>query len=468
MMHFSIPETESRSSESGAQYVAYNIHVNGVLHCRVRYSQLLGLHEQLKKEYGNNVVPAFPPKKLFTLTPAEVEQRREQLEKYMQAVRQDPVLGASESFNSFLRHSQQETQRIPTEEVQLEVFLSNGQKVKVSILTSDQTEDVLEAVTSKLDLPEDLVGYFSLYLIKDTSDGSFSFVRKLQEFELPYVSLTSLRSREYKIILRKSYWDSSYDEDVMENRVGLNLLYAQAVSDVERGWVLVTKEQHRQLKSLQEKVSKKEFIQLAQTLKYYGYIKFEPCITDFPEKGCHVIVSAGNNELNFQVKLPNEQMKEGSFKVTRMRCWRVTSSMPFSNGSGSPNKTDVRLELAFEYLMSKDRLQWITISSPQAIMMSICLQSMVDELMVKKSGGSIKKMLRKRQSYLRRSDSQQAVKSPPLLDSPDSSREPIVKLSSKLSSVSLRGISTSSSTGDMSADDFHGNYAFEGIGDDDL
>lgn len=30
--------------------------------------------------------------------------------------------------------------------------------------------------------------------------------------------------------------------------------------------------------------------------------------------------------------------------------------------------------------------------SPQAIMMSICLQSMVDELMVKKSGGSIRKV----------------------------------------------------------------------------
>lgn len=24
-----------------------------------------------------------------------------------------------------------------------------------------------------------------------------------------------------------SYWDSSYDDDVMEHRVGLNLLYAQ-------------------------------------------------------------------------------------------------------------------------------------------------------------------------------------------------------------------------------------------------
>ncbi|NWT06928.1 SNX17 protein, partial [Mionectes macconnelli] len=475
---------------------AYNIHVNGVLHCRVRYSQLLGLHEQLRKEYGANVVPAFPPKKIFTLTPAEVEQRREQLEKYMQAVRQDPMLGGSETFNSFLRKAQQvrvgpglrpsgctegpgcqscfslqETQQIPTEEVVLEVLLSNGQKVKVTILTSDQTEDVLEAVASKLDLPDDLVGYFSLFLVRETKDGAFSFVRKLQEFELPYVSVTSLHNPEFRIILRKSYWDSAYDDDVMEHRVGLNLLYAQTVSDIEHGWIVVNKEQHRQLKSLQEKVSKKEFIRLAQTLKYYGYLKFDPCITDFPEKGCHVVVSAGNNELNFQVRLPNEQIKEGSFKVTRMRCWRVTSSVPMSNGpsGSSPGKSEVKLELAFEYLMSKDRLQWVTITSPQAIMLSICLQSMVDELMVKKSGGSIRKMFRRRvNGGLRRSDSQQAVKSPPLLDSPDTSREPMAKLSSKLTSVSLRGISHSSSANDVGANDFHGNYAFEGIGDEDL
>uniref|UniRef100_A0A673VW73 Sorting nexin-17 n=1 Tax=Salmo trutta TaxID=8032 RepID=A0A673VW73_SALTR len=455
---------------------AYNIHVNGVLHCRVRYSQLLGLHEQIKKEYGNNLVPAFPPKKIFTLTPTDVEQRREQLEKYMQAVRQDPMLGASEMFNSFLRKAQQETQQIPTEEVPLEIYLSNGQKVEVNILTSDQTEDVLEAVASKLDLLDELVGYFSLFLVREGVDGGLTFVRKLQEFELPYVSVTSLRSSEFHIILRKSYWDTAYDSDVMDNRVGLNLLYTQTVSDIDRGWILVNKDQHRQLKSLQEKGSKKEFIRLGQTLKYFGYIKFDPCVTDFPEKGCHVIVSAGNNELNFQVKLPNEQMKEGSFKVTRMRCWRVTSSVPVVKGSSSPTpapcssaQCEVKLELAFEYLMSKDRLQWVTITSPQAIMMSICLQSMVDELMVKKSGGSIKKMLRKRHNgSLHRSESQQAVKSPPLLDSPDPNRDQIVKLSTKLSSVSLRGISASNSANDISGNDFHGNYAFEGIGDDDL
>uniref|UniRef100_A0A665UY67 Sorting nexin-17 n=1 Tax=Echeneis naucrates TaxID=173247 RepID=A0A665UY67_ECHNA len=422
------------------------------------------LHKQIKKEYGSNVVPAFPPKKIFTLTPAEVEQRREQLEKYMQAVRQDPLLGSSEMFNSFLRKAQQETQQIPTEDVSLDICLSNSQKVTVNILTSDQTEDVLDAVATKLDLPDDLVGYFSLFLIREGMDGGLTFVRKLQEFELPYVSITSLRSSEFHILLRKSYWDMAYDADMMDNRVGLNLLYAQTVSDIERGWILVNKDQHRQLKSLQEKGSKKEFIHLGQTLKYYGYIKFDPCITDFPEKGCQVIVSAGNNELNFHVKLPNEQMKEGSFKVTRMRCWRVTSSV-----SGI---CEVKLELAFEYLMSKDRLQWVTITSQQAIMMSICLQSMVDELMVKKSGGSIKKMLRKRHNgSIHRTDSQQAVKSPPLLVRNRISLgfEPDLYLMlSTLSSVSLRGISASNSANDISGNDFHGNYAFEGIGDDDL
>ena len=44
------------------------------------------------------------------------------------------------------------------------------------------------------------------------------------------------------------------------------------------------------------------------------------------------------------------------------------------------------LELSFEYLMSKDKLQWITVSSEQAILMSVCLQSLVDELLMKKNG----------------------------------------------------------------------------------
>lgn len=42
--------------------------------------------------------------------------------------------------------------------------------------------------------------------------------------------------------------------------------------------------------------------------------------------------------------------------------------VPVANGTANPctsGKCEVKLELAFEYLMSKDRLQWVTITSPQ-------------------------------------------------------------------------------------------------------
>lgn len=47
--------------------------------------------------------------------------------------------------------------------------------------------------------------------------------------------------------------------------------------------------------------------------------------------------------------------------------WCVSLQVPMSNGpsGSSPGKSEVKLELAFEYLMSKDRLQWVTITSPQ-------------------------------------------------------------------------------------------------------
>lgn len=62
--------------------------------------------------------------------------------------------------------------------------------------------------------------------------------------------------------------------------------------------------------------------------------------------------------------------------------------------SSSVSSGQAQLELSFEYLMSKDKLQWITIASEQAILMSVCLQAMVDELLLKKTG-----MKRKQVSY---------------------------------------------------------------------
>lgn len=92
-----------------------------------------------------------------------------------------------------------------------------------------------------------------------------------------------------------------------------------------------------------------------------------------------------------------------------MRCWRITTSQNVSNyrkGEYSvfyyvyllflvfqgpercEESDDFSLELSFEYLVAKNQLQWITITSEQAILMSVCLQAMIDELLLKNAGGS--------------------------------------------------------------------------------
>ena len=64
-------------------FQAYNIHINGVFHCTLRYRQLHSLHQQLSKELGASTLPPFPPKKLLPLTSPQIEERRISLEKYI-------------------------------------------------------------------------------------------------------------------------------------------------------------------------------------------------------------------------------------------------------------------------------------------------------------------------------------------------------------------------------------------------
>ena len=44
-----------------------------------------------------------------------------------------------------------------------------------------------------------------------------------------------------------------------------------------------------------------QYLRFARTLKYYGYIQFQPCISDYPHPNTKVVVEAGGKELNFRV-----------------------------------------------------------------------------------------------------------------------------------------------------------------------
>jgi hypothetical protein len=45
-----------------------------------------------------------------------------------------------------------------------------------------------------------------------------------------------------------------------------------------------------------------QYIHLARTLKYYSYIQFKPCITDYPQANSRVLICTGAREMNFRIQ----------------------------------------------------------------------------------------------------------------------------------------------------------------------
>jgi len=392
-MHFSIPETIEQTDPKGAAYTGYCVHINGVYHCMVRYRQLYTLHEQLRREFVAATLPTFPPKKLFPLTGIQIDERRLSLEKYLQLISQDPRISNSQTFNTFLLSAQQETRRERTENVNLDVYLMNEHRITVSVLTIERSDVVLERVCASLAVPDELVYCFSLFLIRRDDDGDITIVRKLQDFESPYISQKALMGSEgdsdgsfgpLKVVMRKSSWDASTDDRLLSDPITLNLLYTQTVSDVERGWIVTSNDTKQQLALMQARGAKRQYMEVARSLKYYGYMVFRPAVTDHPEPHTRVTVALGKSSLNMRLYTPSGEIREAIFKVTRMRCWRI---MTTCNNRDSPHHDQTKLELSFEYLVTADRLEWVTVVSSQAILMSLCLQSMVEELVRLRGGG---------------------------------------------------------------------------------
>lgn len=110
----------------------------------------------------------------------------------------------------------------------------------------------------------------------------------------------------------------------MRDRIALNLLYIQTVSDIEKGWIVASLDTKEQLANLQARGNKKEYLDIARNLPSYGCVQFPPAIVDYPEPNTISTVVIGNRELSLRTA-HGKKIQETKFKVTRMRCWRVTT-----------------------------------------------------------------------------------------------------------------------------------------------
>ena len=162
----------------------------------------------------------FPEKSMFYVKPEQAALRRYQLQRWLQKIGANALLVKGEHFQNFLLNAQKEVQKGPEEDVQLEIFLAHGRSVKVDIMSTDQTDDVLETAMSAIGLDPSYVYYFGLYLVEDNTGKVI--VRKLQDFESPFVSLA--RAEKGQIVqMRKAYWDPRVDQELHKDPIALNL-----------------------------------------------------------------------------------------------------------------------------------------------------------------------------------------------------------------------------------------------------
>lgn len=454
---------------------------------------------------------------------------------------QNAKISSSELFQKFFLSSQIETSRFRdvigssgSTRLALQVFLTKSDSFVVEVSNTDSTDAVMSAIAKQINLPTGMMPYFSLFIVQednqvndqDRSDiderinslsncswsqsASLRLIRKLQSFESPFLSMTTLNrtypGKKHMITIRKSYFDNSFDEDICRSDAGLLLLHSQAVCDVEQGWISLSREVKHQLTHFQKEGRRKQYLDLIRTLKYYSYTHFDNCLSDYPSEGSRCLISVGGREIVIRPKGDiSSTNKDMSFKVTRVRCWRLTT-IPEIRGKNTCYNELSRLELSFEYLINRDQLRWITIESDQAVLISMSLQGMVEELLNKRKGQRIGSTLSSSTSshsslsssspsstcssssiYSKGSSSNNSNNNSPWLSS-DSSSHQLRKESRKsldaLSSCSSQESITSSSTMganpnssttmtstikyDVRLKRVTDNDAFEGIGDDDL
>lgn len=129
-MHFCIPVSQQQPDALGGRYVLYSVYLDGFLFCKVRYSQLHRWDEQLRRVFGN-CLPPFPPKYYLAMTTTMAEERRGQLERYLQNVTADPRVTRSDIFTEFLTLVQLVGRAQPQESVfgeQLLISLQTGSR----------------------------------------------------------------------------------------------------------------------------------------------------------------------------------------------------------------------------------------------------------------------------------------------------------------------------------------------------
>ena len=395
-MFFSVPHVRDITEEDGTGYSVYDVHLNGAVHSAVRYSQVYKLNEQIQRRFDGSKLSDFPTKKLFSLSSHEKDERRMMLELYLQSIGQQPEIAKSNLFIDFLIQSQKEFNKlIDSDSVKLTVYMADGKSLSVDIGAADYTPEVLRYVAASIGIDAKYHAFFGLHLMKQEENRK-CIVRKLQDMECPFLAMKSLDD-SYSIEIRKSYWSRKFDDDLMKQNVTLHMLYIECIRNLEDRWIKPSSDTLRNLKQLKTAGLKEQFVKLVKSEEMYGFVQLGKGSVDYPDddKQEEVTVFGGSEKLRLFYK----DGKTISLPVRRIKCWTLFR--------------DKKQVLSIHFLVMKDVLRWVNVStsSSNVILVSMVLQSILDELIMITKGQQLElTKIEAHQTYLPASNKERKLR----------------------------------------------------------
>uniref|UniRef100_A0A8R1HVE7 PX domain-containing protein n=1 Tax=Caenorhabditis japonica TaxID=281687 RepID=A0A8R1HVE7_CAEJA len=397
-------------------FQAYNIHINGWYHGSVRFSHLYEFAELIKQKFSQKYKgPEFPSKKLFKLDAKAVDERRQKISKYFQALVQHPEVARHYLIEKKLLGFQIDSFRATSQCVALDIYLGNGEKSTIKCLVSDSTLEIMKILAEKLGFKNrnEFAYHFGLFMGKgrDPTAACYSITtdsfdplltRFLRNFEAPFISLTTANQKYNEnghyhfLCLRKTIWDPRIEEPLLDDANFVDLLYKQAIQDYKNGHFDPVKDElAAKLKSFMHRNDRIMFLRTCHLLPTYSYEILSKCVSDFPKPQTECEIKFGRRQILLTTVDETGNQKQSLFRATRIRVWRITQVLD-------------HISFQFEYLTAKDTFEWITLETNQSILMSLLLQSIGSEILYEHQNMTIEQQVMKekqsRGNYVEKSE----------------------------------------------------------------
>ncbi|KAL7977993.1 hypothetical protein Chor_004980 [Crotalus horridus] len=307
------------------------LEVNGVNVEGATHKQVVDLIRAGEKELILTVL-SVPPHEADNLDPEQqLDARRRGLEEYLEKVCSIRVIGESDVMQEFLSESDENFNGVS--DVELRVALPDVTTVTVRVKKNSTTDQVYQAVASKVGMDSTTTNYFALFEVIN-----HSFVRKLAPNEFPhklYVQNYTSAVPGTCLTIRK--WLFTTEEEILLNDNDLAVTYFFH-----------------------------QYLNMLRTCEGYNEIVFPHCSCDSRRKG-HVITAISIQHFKLHACTEEGQLENQviAFEWDEMQRW---------------DTDEEGMAFCFEYARGEKKPRWVKIFTPYFNYMHECFERIFCEL----------------------------------------------------------------------------------------